>query len=229
MRELARVRAGACETWRVRELAGTRAGACESASAGLSAYDSFERENRRGEMPSRSTRKCEAPAQAPPPAATCTATSPHRRPLPRCRHAHSRTPPTSTHPLAHTPTACYDSRSSRRNSVVAHAMPHAPLPLPSVLFANATRAAPAALGPLCTTARTQRLSLLCRTSHASPTAHGDLAARTALFPCSGSPPFSWPAVFYFFLLAAHCAARHACLRTHTHARTRMHGRPTNER
>ena len=54
---------------------------------------------------------------------------------------------------------------------------------------NATRAAPAPLGPPCTTARTQRFSLSCRTSHAVSTAHGGLAERmAAFFSSSGFPP-----------------------------------------
>ena len=48
--------------------------------------------------------------------------------------SHTRTPPTPKHPLVHASTARQDPRSSRRISVAVHAMPHAPLPLPSVLL-----------------------------------------------------------------------------------------------
>ena len=90
---------------------------------------------------------------------------------------------------------------------------------------NATRAASAPLGPLCTTARTQRFSLSFRTSHAVPTAHGGFAARTALFSCSGFPPFSWPAAISFYLLRIASRATPARM----HARSLAHTRTTDER
>ena len=94
-----------------------------------------------------------APDLAPSPTTVHAVIGPHRRPrtsLPRCEvldlrgtrpgravvvfhQQHPRTPPTSRHPLPHASTARQDSRSSRRISVAVHAMPHAPLPLPSVL------------------------------------------------------------------------------------------------
>ena len=95
-----------------------------------------------------------APDLAPSPTAVRAATSPHRRPcasLARCEvldlrgsrpgravvvfnQQHPSTPPTPQHPLAHASTARQDSRSPRRISVAVHAMPHAPLSLPSVLL-----------------------------------------------------------------------------------------------
>ena len=93
---------------------------------------------------------------------------------------------------------------------------------------KAARAAPAPLGPLCTTARTQRFSLSRRTSHAAvPTARGGLAAHTAPFSSSGFPPFLLGRPFF---LPTYFALRRAprppvC----THARSRKHERPTNER
>ena len=86
---------------------------------------------------------------------------------------------------------------------------------------HAARAAPAALCPLCTTARTQRLSLLYRTPHAAPIARGGLAARAAPLSCSGFPPFSWPAVLSSYLqrIAPRATPARAYACTHAHART----------
>ena len=95
-----------------------------------------------------------APDLTPSPIAVHAVASPHRRPrasLPLCEvldlrgsrpgravvvfnQQHPRTPPTPQHPLAHSSTARQDSPSSRRISAVVHAMPHAPLSLPSVLL-----------------------------------------------------------------------------------------------
>ena len=95
-----------------------------------------------------------APDLAPSPTAVHAVASPHRRPrasLPRCEvldlrgsspgravvvfnQQNPRTPPTPKHPLPHASTARQDSRSSHRISVAVHAIPHAPLPLPSVLL-----------------------------------------------------------------------------------------------
>ena len=102
---------------------------------------------------------------------------------------HPRTPPTTKHPLAHASTARAPGLTITAQDQWCCAR-------------NATRAAPAPLGPPCTTARTQRFSLSCRTSHAVPTARGGLAARMApFFSSSGFPPFSWPAVLSFYLLS----------------------------
>ena len=80
---------------------------------------------------------------------------------------------------------------------------------------NTARAAPASLGPPCTTARTQRFSLSCRTSHTVPTARGGLAARLASFFFFFRVPTLFLAGRSFFLLASRCAAR----RARPHART----------
>ena len=106
-------------------------------------------------------------------------------------------------------------------------MPHAPLPLPPVLFANATCTAPAALGPLCTTARTQRLFLYAR-PHAPippPTVASQHAQR--LFSVQGSHPFLGRP--FFFLPTCSALRRAPRLLARALARTRTHGRPTNER
>ena len=95
-----------------------------------------------------------APDFAPSPTAVLAVASPHRHlraSLPRCavldlrcsrpgrdvavfNQRHPRTPPTPEHPLPHAPTARQDPQSPHRIRVAVHAtMPHAPLPLPSVL------------------------------------------------------------------------------------------------
>ena len=90
---------------------------------------------------------------------------------------------------------------------------------------DATRVAPAALGPLRTAACTRRLSLLCRTSHAAPTARGGLTAQR-LFLVQGSHPFLGRPFSPPTCSASRRAPR---LLARTHARTRTHGGPTNER
>ena len=101
---------------------------------------------------------------------------------------------------------------------------------------SATRAAPAALGPLRTTARKQRLCFpLCITSHTAPTTRGGLAARAQCLFFFRVPTQSAVSPFCLqgiaprphtstHVPAAHCAT---LARTHarTHARTRTHGRP----
>ena len=101
---------------------------------------------------------------------------------------------------------------------------------------NATRTAPATLGPLHATARTQRLFLmqdLTRRSHLPPPVVASKHARSAFFLFRVHIPFS--AGRFPFLLAAHCAApackhartrsalRHACTRARTHTRARTTG------
>ena len=170
-----------------------------------------------------------APDLAPSSTAVHAVTSPQHRPhalFPRCEvldlrgmtpwrvvvafdRQNLRTPPPTKHLLAHASTAHHDSRSSRRISAIITQDQYCSA-------SNTTCAAPTPLGHPCTTARTRRFSLSCRTSHAVPTARGDLAACMASFFCSsGFPPFSWPAALSFYLLRA---APHA-------APARMHARP----
>ena len=57
------------------------------------------------------------------------------------------------------------------------------------------------------------------------TARGGLAARTAPFSCSGSPPFSWPAVLSSYVQRIAPRATSARM----HARSLAHARTTDER
>ena len=95
-----------------------------------------------------------------------------------------------------------NSRSSHRINVAVHAIPHAPLPLPSVLR------------PPCITARTQRFSLSCRTSHGA-----------FLFLLQGSNPFLGRPFFLSTCIALRRARRpHA----RTFASPRTDDRRTND-
>ena len=167
-----------------------------------------------------------APDLASSPTEVHALTSPHRRPrasLPRFEmldlrgsrpgravvgfnQQYSRTPPTPQHPLAHASTARQDSRSSRRISVAVHAMPHAPLPLPSVLLVPP---------------HAHSASLF----HAGPRTPFPLPAVSS----SGFPPFSWPAVLSFYSLCIAPRAAPACMRACLLARTRTTDERTTRR
>jgi len=155
-------------------------------------------------------------------AGTCTAAHPRRRPLlRRRRHARPRTPPpTPTHPLAHASTADWYTGSSRKNDVAAHAAPHAPLPLPSVLSA-----------PQHAHGAFFLMHSLTRRSHHP---RWPRSTRAAPFSYSRFPPCSRPAIFPSCLqrtaprshTSTHAPTTHFTTLAHAHARTRAHGRPT---
>ena len=184
----------------------------------MSAYGAFERKCWRGETPSRSTWKCEAPDQAPSSAATCTRlvhTAVLRRfavstlILAHRQHPRNRSrthpKPARTHDhhvgTVWLRTQCHTRRSRSPQSSLP--MPHSPLPLPSVLFApqHAHSASLFYAGPK------------------TPRGHRPRWPRSTH---SAFSLFRVPTLFLtdrsFFLLAAHCVAHHACLHTRTLAR-----------
>ena len=108
-------------------------------------------------------------------------------------------------------TQCHTRRSQSPRS--SSPMPHAPLPLPSVLFAPQH-------------AHSDPLSFMQDLTRRSHRPRWPRSTYIAFFL------FRVPTLFlagrYFFLLAAHCAVRHACSHTRTLARACTDDRRTND-